>query len=339
MLQHVTSLSQVNSNTWYFDYANNKIYIGRSPSGHTVETSVLARAFTGTVPNVTIKGLIIEKYATVADEGAIYAQSGSNWIVDHNEIRFNHGGGVKMGPSMQLTYNNIHHNGLQGVAAYQIGYGLVENNTIAYNNTAHYDPYWSGGGTKFYSTNHFTIRGNNVNHNYGKGLWADHENIYMVYENNTVTDNEHQGISHEISYDAVIRNNTVLRNGFKNVGGLAGAGIGVSCSSNVEIYGNTVSGNAHGIVGRQLSRGSGSQGTYLTKNMYVHDNFVTMTTGENGLWQNVGDNSIFTSRNNRFVHNTYTLNGLSTPFYWMNGGRSKTTWTGTYKQDMTGIFQ
>ena len=338
MLQHVTSLSQVSSTKWYFDYGANKIYIGTDPSGKTVETSVLQVAFNGTASNVTIRNLTVEKYAVPADLGAIYPTGGSGWVVDGVTIQYNHGGGIKMNNGMHLINSHINNNGLQGIASYQVSNLLVQGNEIAYNNNAHYDPFWSGGGTKFYSTKYLTVTGNNVHHNYGKGLWTDHENQYVTYSNNTVTDNAHQGILHEISYDAVIKNNTVLRNGFQDVGGYAGAGISLTCSSNVEITGNTVSGNAHGIFVRQYNRGSGSQGFYQVKNLYVHDNTVTMSTGASGMLQNIGDNSYYTSKNNRFVHNTYYLNGMAKPFYWMNNTQSVSGWK-NYGQDVTGTFK
>ena len=80
----------------------------------------------------------------------------------------------------------------------------------------------------------------------------------------------------------------------------------------------------------------GSHGTLEVRNFYVHDNTVDMSAGETGLLQNVGNNGYYTSKQNRFVHNTYILHGRSTPFYWQNANRSKTQWTG-YGQDKTGI--
>jgi hypothetical protein len=145
------------------------------------------------------------------------------------------------------------------------------------------------------------------------------------------------GIFHEVSYDAVIRDNVVKGNGFSRGDWLWGAGIQIAASQNVEVYGNVVDRNANGIALIQQNRGSGAYGPYLVQNDYVHDNVVTMTTGHTGAVQDVGDTSIFTTRNNRFVHNTYHLGTQSTYFAWMNGWLTAAQWV-AYGQDATGTF-
>ena len=338
LLQHVTSLSLVGPGKWYFDYAADKIYLADDPTGKTVETSVLPYAFSGSgVNNITIQGIIIEKYATPANQGAVNGQGTSGWLVQNNELRSNHGAGVRLGNSMQVLNNKINSNGLEGVNSANISHSLVEGNEIAYNNTAHYHPYWQGGATKFGSSSYITVRGNNVHHNFGKGIWADINCIYLTIENNTVTDNDHQGIQQEIGYDAIIRNNDVERNGFGNPGVLAGSGINVVSSPNVEIYGNRVVANMNGIVGRQYAKGSGTYGPHEINNLYVHDNTIVMTSGQTGLLEWVNDTTYYTKRNNRFVHNTYYLNGLALPFWWADTTRTAAEWK-KYGQDVTGTF-
>jgi parallel beta-helix repeat protein len=337
MQQRVTSLSQVTAGKWYFDYAADKIYFGSDPTGKRVETSVTARAFSGGAQRVVIKNLIIEKYATPSTEGAVGNDYGAYWQVTDNQIRWNHGGGVRTGKQMQILRNNIHHQGQVGIIGWKSDRVLIEGNEIAYNNTAGYYPYWEAGGSKMTGATNLTVRNNRVHHNKGKGLWTDENVIYALIEGNICTDNDHQGISHEVSYDAVIRNNTVERNGFQNAGGVAGGGITLNSSANVEIYGNNVNYNADGIGAYQLPRGSGTYGPHEIKNLYVHDNIVRMSGGNTGLTQGVNDNSYYTSRNNRFVHNTYYMGSTNMRFWWMNATRSDTQWKG-YGQDKTGSF-
>ena len=57
------------------------------------------------------------------------------------------------------------------------------------------------------------MRDSCVHHNAGPGLWTDFDNIHTLYEGNTVFLNGEDGIKHEISYDATIRNNVVAANG------------------------------------------------------------------------------------------------------------------------------
>jgi len=337
--RRVTRLSDVATGSWYFDTAAHRIYITTDPTNHRVETSVAPLAFSGPAANVTIDGLIVEKYATPAGNGAVAGDSGSAWIMRSSELRYNHGAGAVLGNGMQLLDSHVHHNGLDGVEARYVSDVLIQDNEISYNNTAGFHTYCCGGASKFWSTLRLTARGNYVHHNYGKGLWTDTDNRQTLYEQNTVTSNSDQGIYHEVSYSAVIRYNYVARNGFRNVNNvLSGAGILLASSSSVEIYGNTVVGNAHGIGIRQQTRGSGILGPWETHDVYVHDNDVSMSTGLTGMVVlDVADNSYFTSRNNRFERNTYSLGTLTQPFAWMGGTRTVAQWI-AFGQDIQGVF-
>jgi len=335
-LRHVASLSEVGPGKWYFDYGADRIYFYDDPTGHRVETAVVSHAFGGSAPNVTIAELVIEKFANRAQQGAVDGIFSSGWTVRDNEIRLNHGLGLRLGTTMDAIGNHVHHNGQLGVG----GVGdniLVEGNEISYNNTAGYDPDWEAGGTKFVQTLYLLVRNNFVHHNNGPGLWTDIDNRSSIFEGNRVEDNVRMGILHEISYAIVIRNNTVRRNGFGLSSWVWGAGIVISSSSNAEVYGNIVEDNAGGIVGVQQNRGSGAHGAYQVSNLWVHDNTVRMNQGYTGIGQDVGDTSIFTSRNNRFDRNTYQLGSYTYPFAWMDAARNDSQWR-TFGNDISGTF-
>lgn len=329
-LEQVTRLDDLRPETWFFDYDADRIYIGSDPDGHNVEASVTERAIWGRVPDVTIRGLVIEKYANRAQFGAVHVlaavwengiPTAAGWLVEYNEFRLNHGGGLTISDDMRVLNNSFHHNG-------QIGLGgagddaVVQNNEIAYNNTAGFSYLWEAGGAKFVKTRNLTVRNNVFHHNYGKGLWTDIDNIDTTIEDNHVYENAHQGIYHEISYDAVIRNNLVEKNGFDHPDHVSGAGIFVTASPNVEVYGNTVVNNADGITGMQTARGAGAHGAYELRNLYVHDNLIEMATGTTGIAEFVGDPSVFFSFNNRFENNTYLLPDDGRYYAW--GGRELT---------------
>ncbi|HZF67024.1 MAG TPA: right-handed parallel beta-helix repeat-containing protein, partial [Gemmatirosa sp.] len=335
-LRHVASLAELGPGRWYFDYAADKIYLADDPAGHTVEASVTAQAFAGPASNVTVRGLVVEKYANPAQAGAIDAGRGAGWVVRDTEVRLTHGTGIRIGTRAQVVGNNVHDNGQLGVG----GVGdnaLVENNTIAYNNRAGYDAGWEGGGTKFASTHDLVVRGNFVHHNQGPGLWTDIDNMRTLYEGNRVEDNRESGIFHEISYDAVIRNNVVRRNGFGFSGWLYGAGILVSSSSNVEVVGNTVEDNAHGITGIDQQRGTGRYGPWILLNLLVHQN--TVRVGATGKAAGVaGDLALFTAaRNIRYRANRYQLGANPWPFEWDSRGLLEAGWRAA-GQDADGTF-
>jgi parallel beta-helix repeat protein len=202
---------------------------------------------------------------------------------------------------------------------------LIENNEIAYNNTAGFSAghYAEAGGTKFTRTDDLVVRGNFAHHNRGVGLWTDINNINCLYENNRVEDNDWRGIFHEISYACIIRNNIVRRNGFNSPGVSAfeGAGILISNSPNVQVYGNTVEANNVGIMGIEANRESdhpSAYGPHNITNLFVHDNTVEQTNGgrAGGIvdWDS-GANPYSASANNRWARNTYLI-GTGTKWRW-----------------------
>ena len=135
----------------------------------------------------------------------------------------------------QVLNNRMHHNGMYGMSGAGDG-ALIEGNEIAFNNTANYHVMnggcYAAGGTKFVLTNHLVVRNNYVHDNYCGGFWSDMYDIDTVYEGNRIEHNYTEGIKIEISYAAVIRNNTITGN--------MGNGILFSSSSDMELYGNTI---------------------------------------------------------------------------------------------------
>lgn len=340
--KHVDSLGAVAPGTWFFDYDNDKIYVGDNPAGKTVETSVTPEAFHiaqyGGVSNVTIKNLIIEKHAAPTQKAAVslgtYLDNG--WLITDCEVRWNHGDGINTGPNSIARNNFVHHNGNFGFT----GSGpniLVENNEISYNNTVGYNSFWGAGGSKWVYTDGLVVRGNKSHHNRGPGLWTDINNINTLYENNILEDNERAGIFHEISYSAVIKNNTLRRNGTGHdfPGWAAGAGIEVTSSSNVEVYGNTLEENWQGITGLDDHRGTGNHGPYELKNLNVHNNTVNYLTsqgagsGRTGVVDTEGVNgpALSALANNHFENNTYKLPATGMYFVW-GEDRTDSGWIG-----------
>jgi parallel beta-helix repeat protein len=317
LLQRVGSVGEVGPGRFFFDYGAQRIYIGDNPSGHLVEAAVATRAFTGaqsSATGVTIRGIVVEKFANEASTGAIAANSG--WAIENNEVRLNHGIGIQGGVSVRNNY--VHDNGQLGLSLYGESDQLVEGNEIAYNDTAGYATQWEAGGAKFMRTTRLTVRNNYVHDNRGIGFYTDSDNINVLYDNNRIDDNSGTGILIETGYQTVIRNNTIRRNGFGFTGGLTGAGIYLNTSQDVEIYGNTVDRNLQGIAIATFGRGSGPYGAYATKNDYVHDNTVILVAnGGHGIASdNLAD---YTSNNNRFQSNHYTLCGAAY-FAVSNGG-------------------
>jgi parallel beta-helix repeat protein len=309
------------------------VFIGEP--GATLDGEGVAKyaiyAHSGPVTNVTIRGLIIEGYATPLQQGSVGGGGAHHWLIEANEIRFSAGGGVGVGSGMIVRSNHIHHNEQIGLIANGARAAVIDANEISYNNSnSRIDPNWEAGGSKFLKTVDLVLRDNYVHHNVGPGLWLDTDNIDALYVGNIVSDNTGHGIFHEVSYRATIRDNIAERNGK--------AGIWIANSPDVEVYGNHVAENVRfGIAASQDNRGDGAHGAHDVNNLFVHDNFIVMTSGWTGLQQQVGDNSFFTDRNNRFEHNTYDLGNGSRYYRWRGKLVTKDQWI-RYGNDVDGTW-
>ena len=307
-LRQVATLDEVTDGTYFFDYQADRIYVGGDPAGRTVETTVAPQAIHGGGRDVVVRNLVIEKFGNQAQLGAVHDGWQPGWLVEHNEIRLNHGVGVQQYGGV-LRGNRIHHNGQLGIGGGGTGL-VVEGNEIAHNNTQGYNPYWEAGGTKWAFAKKLTIRNNWSHHNGGQGLWTDIDNSEVLYEGNLVEDNDMAGIMHEISYSATIRDNVARRNGNRVNWGPEGAGILVYNSRDVEVSGNTVSDNAAGVAVRNDHRAP-----YETRNVSVTGNDIRLSKGATGLFDTTATKDLAKTNAITFADNTYTVPDLSGPWF------------------------
>ena len=327
-LKPVLSAAEVTPGKFYLDYGAAKIYLADNPTGHKVESSVVAAAIRSGSPKIAVQGLTIEKFT----EAGISA--GSNSLIQDNEVRYVHGSGIRFGSGARVLRNRTHHNGMYGMT----GAGdnpLVEGNEIAFNNTAGYHTKnggcWAAGGANFVRSDHLVVRGNYVHDNYCAGLWSDIDNIHTTYEDNRIENNYAQGLFIEISYAGVIRNNVITGN--------MGTGILFNSSSDQDVHGNRLAHNGAGtpdngvavhpanrgdIVIIQQNRGAGTYGERLSKNIYIHDNTIDISAGVTGPTRAQGNSAVFT-QNNRFQNNRYTVPDLSGK--WWVGPNGPCTWS------------
>ena len=334
-LRHVDALSKVGPGSYYFDYPTDTIYFADDPTGHFIETSAAPLAIYGNgQTNVTLRHFVVEKFASPAQKGAVWADGAHGWTIDDVTFRQNHGTALTFTSSAdcRIVNSRFNDNGQIGIGTYDTDRVVVDNNELARNNYAGYDPLWEAGGAKFTWSRDMTVSRNFAHHNHGDGLWTDTDNIRAVYDANRASDNDGNGIFHEISYDAIIRNNTAERNGKH--------GIVVDSSPNAEAYGNVCRDNVRPqqIAGRQNYVGKiGRYGALELTNLWVHDNQIA--GGGAGILPQgpaSNDGSYYTSKNNHFDFNTYDLStAVAAPFYWQFGNRNDQQWR-AYGQDVTG---
>lgn len=344
-LEPVATLGELRPGAVFHDVSRGRIHIADDPRGRMVERTRSAFAFwNNRARDVVVRGLVVEKYATPAQLGAIYGDEdarATGWLIENNEVRLNSGAGIATGAKAIVRGNRIHHNGQIGIAPNGNDV-LIEDNEIYANNTHGFDAGWEAGGVKATVAERLTMRRNRVYENRGSGLWCDIDCRDVLIEDNIVERNADAGIFYEISFDAVIRNNIVTLNGTRageQQGSVWfwGAGIQIAASQGVEVYGNTVTvaegGSGIMLIDQGRDRGPGRPGFYRTADNLVRDNRV-IYQGRNGTSGGASDVrpgnpnfGIIETGGNRFDGNTYVraTGGSPQGFIW---GKQPITYEG-----------
>ncbi|MDQ1412822.1 MAG: hypothetical protein QOE07_1410 [Acidimicrobiaceae bacterium] len=178
-------------------------------------------AFTQTAPNVTIRYLTVQNFVPALDNGVVNHDSGTNWTIQYNTITNNAGAGVMVGPGDVVSYNCLKSNGQYGFNAFRTGGDsniTLDHNEITGNDTGNWEAVIPGcgctGGGKVWNTATGTITNNWIHNNVGPGIWVDTDNAGLLIDSNYIADNDAEAIIYEISYNAQITNNNILRNGY-----------------------------------------------------------------------------------------------------------------------------
>ena len=345
-LDHVNSKAAVsNSTEWFFDYGSDTIWLGypagNDPNAHALEVSRPNAAFWPSADNVVIENLIIEKVATRFQRGAIGHQfPADGWRIENSEVRLCHGQGIKLGNDSIAVNNLVHQIGQLAISGGGQDSQILGNIFTNNHGYSHVKLGWEGGSSKFARTQRLKISGNCAYDNSGSGLWTDIQNVDTTYDNNIVFSNTKQGIFHEISYAATIRDNWVGQNGINGGSWLYGANILLSCSQDVHVHHNYVevssaySGNdGIGIVWQRHTGGNGScdpaeaNYIYQASNNTIEHNEITYlgSTGRTGAASDftAGKNLVWSS-GNTFNNNFYHIASIANDkvFSWEAGSRT-----------------
>ena len=260
------------------------------------------------IDDVTIRNLVIRNMPQRGIHA--YYWMSDRWTVEYNEIT-----GAQIGisaPNNSFIRNNkIHHNAVGGYNGWKIVNTVFEGNEIAYNGPTH----------KVIGTDRVTFRNNFVHHNVNDGIFYDSDNTNGLIEGNRVEDNGRAGIFYEVSSLAVIRNNTVSRQG--------DTGIFISTAKDVEIYGNTLEDNFRAIqYFLNCDAVAGGTISFDLSNNNTHDNTIRVGNTSGAFANGFGYLSSCTStqvapylsgsKNLKFTRNTYIVPSMTTR-YWLWG--------------------
>jgi hypothetical protein len=180
-------------------------------------------AFGGSATGVTIRYLTIQDFGPNGgnqNAGVVNHDSAAGWTIDHSTVSSNAGAGVMLGTGNTLESDCLKNNQQYGFSAYSpagpASLVLTHNEIVgndSYNWESHVPGCGCSGGGKFWDVNGAVITGNWVHGNHNAGLWADTDNRSFDIERNLIEDNYASGLIYEISYNALIKDNTFNRNG------------------------------------------------------------------------------------------------------------------------------
>ena len=222
------------------DYGADTIYIWDDPNGKRVETSVTASAINGGASQVTLRGLIVEKFATPSQRAAV--NGGAGWLVEGNEFRLNHSRGLNMADGRRVLNNRFYRNGQLGLWRISRAGRLVEGNEISYNNFAGFNDYWEGGGSKFtFSRTSIDSRQPRSPQLRTRPLDRHRQHLCDRATKTILRDMERAGIFHGLasmlSSETTWCATTARRSSFTYW--VEGAGISITTSKNVQLYGKS----------------------------------------------------------------------------------------------------
>jgi hypothetical protein len=340
-LQRVLGLEELGPGRWYFDDGADRIYVSDDPGRlGLIETSVAPTAITAPLQErsakVELANLVVEKYASVAQQAAVGGGGAVDWDLRDVTVRYNHGGGAELGPGTLMENCKIQGMGQVGL----LGGGdattrptILRDTEVVGNKALSFDPDWEAGGAKF--TRSFgqgmIVENSWFHDNPGGGLWFDIDNYNVVVRSNRFEANDYWGLLYEVSRNVRIYWNQAFgtSRGPERFA-LNGAGIVVFNSAGVDVYHNLLWDNDNGILIREDQQATRwAQGTYRQglphiHDVDVHDNDIGMRRGVTGVQVKNGDATAFWRPSNaRFAGNVYRSD--QTEHQFMGAGNNRYT--------------
>jgi parallel beta-helix repeat protein len=308
-VHYVTSaITPKTSNTFVGEYG---AVLDGSNWGTTDSTQAAFRSHNQDIDYVTIRNLVIRNMPQRGIHAYYYMSD--HWTIEYNEIGPTANTGIIVPSASLISHNYIHDNSYAGYMGLYAHNTTFDSNEIARN----------GWEQKIGESQNVTFRNNFAHHNVGAGIWFDSNNTGTLIEGNRVEDNGWIGVYYEISNGATIRNNALRRN--------ADAGVMLSVSQNVQIYGNTFEYNFRGITYFLRCPSLGGPTNLDLANNSAHDNTIVVGTDTNVFaslfnYTSCTDTQVAPylngSKNLTFSRNTYKVPSTN-GWYWLWGTTRK----------------
>lgn len=272
-LRQVASVGEVVTGTFFVDQANDKLYIGSNPTGHSVDASDLARAiFFQDGNGSAVRGIRFQRYATHPNLYATVVGVADSVTFENDEFLDNASIGVSLiGNGGKLVDNTSARNGQMGIHSHRSDGLLLSGNWVHHNNLENF--YWAGaqGGVKVTSGTNMKWTTNLAEDNTGDGLWCDDHCNNVTIVNNVARRNANRGIKYELSANGILAGNLAADN--------ATYGILVNESNDVQVWNNTSVGNQRDIETTEGYRTGTGTFTMDTRNIIIRNNLMAYGKG------------------------------------------------------------
>jgi len=308
-LRHVTSISQLDNDSWYFEEKTKIVWISFDPTNYFMEFTQKTRFIDSNSKFVILDNCHFEKCASQVGQGAVLTYLSSDWIIKNCTFMKNASVGLSIGSNALVENCAFVHNGQAGAG---VGGGsttkediVIRNCYFGFNNFQRISEYWDGSALKITNTKNLLFSGNTVEKNKSNGLWVDINNIGTIVSNNKFMYNTRNGVYNEIGYSCEISDNLFVGNGFtKEFWNNSEGQIRVSNNKDVNIHDNIMicRKDEHAFFVFDGQRG----GSYLTRNLKFDNNHI-YSLRETVVTANENLNDLEFYKSISFSNNKYAL--------------------------------
>ncbi|MBF4617501.1 right-handed parallel beta-helix repeat-containing protein [Clavibacter sp. VKM Ac-2873] len=238
--KQVASRSAVVPGTFFVDTAADRLYVGSDPRSASVRSSDLVTGLVIRGEGSTVRGIGIRRYApSVPDQGTVQVHAPKVTIEDV-AITDNATAGLSIAATdAKVTAVTVARNGMLGMRAVYADRLVATRLLVADNNTERFNRAPVSGGFKVGRSRTVQVTDSAFLRNVGNGLWFD-ESVYDGrVVGNDVIGGTGRGIVLELSAEFLVADNVIARNAMD--------GLLISDTGHVDVWNNTLAGNARDI--------------------------------------------------------------------------------------------
>ena len=240
-MHQVASLSKLASGAFYLDEAASKLYLGTDPTRNSVVASNLFYGLNVRAAGAVVRGIGIRRYAPSVWHMAGVTIEQSAVVLENVVISEMATTGLSvLNRDVRLDHVTVQRNGLLGIHGRFADNLTMQQVDASFNNSELFrieGPVPAG--VKLGATRGVRVYDSNFHDNWGQGFWEDMSVYDSVFSGNNFSRNFVTGLFLEISARAIVVNSLILDNHHD--------GLKINNTSNVQVWNNTIVGNARAV--------------------------------------------------------------------------------------------